>query len=33
MTDDVTLSRDGRWLLFPTIDREERDLYVVDGVR
>jgi len=29
----LTLSRDGRWLLFPTIDREGRDLYVVDGVR
>jgi Tol biopolymer transport system component len=29
----LTLSPDGRWLLFPTIDREERDLYVVDGLR
>jgi len=29
----LTLSPDGRWLLFPTIDREGRDLYVVDGVR
>jgi Tol biopolymer transport system component len=29
----LTLSPDRRWLLFPTVDREGRDLMVVDGVR
>ena len=29
----LTLSPDRWWLLFPTIDREARELMVVDGVR